>query len=136
MTGLSNTFDISFGEKYGFLQRHKKYYRRTTIMFYCPFSCVSSNNITWHHIPILWSYMYAKTRLFCFLWHHLLIATYSLDTMQGIISIDNNQSTYIRKQALAGHNYEPFIQYFFNLLLLNIIFIQKTCNATRNFQGR
>ena len=37
-----------------------------------------------------------------------LIASYSLDTMQGIISIDNNQSTYIRKQALAGHSYEPF----------------------------
>ena len=65
-----------------------------------------------------------------------LIVNYSLDTMQGIISIDNNQSTYIRKQALAGHNYEPFIQYFFNLLLLNIIFIQKTRNATKNFQGR
>ena len=55
--------------------------------------------------------------------------------MQGIISIDNNQSTYIRQQAIAGHNDEPF-QYFFNLLLFNIIFIQKIPNATRNFQGR
>ena len=54
--------------------------------------------------------------------------------MQGIISIDNNQSTYIRKQALAGHNYEPFIQYFFNLLLLNIIFIQITAMLLETFK--
>ena len=37
-----------------------------------------------------------------------LIVSYSLDTMQGIISIDNNQSTYIQKQAFTGHNYVPF----------------------------
>ena len=54
-----------------------------------------------------------------------LIASYSLDTMQGILVIDNNQSTYIRK---------PF-QYFFNMLLFNIIFIQKNPNATWKFQG-